>query len=275
MLSRSILALGLVLLAMADAQAQTFGATTPLWIQRSMYRNIIVLDGPTHRCLTFGRRSARQSCIEKDAPASKLVFGYTQRIFDALQFVPKVERVLVIGIGGGSIPMAIRSVYPGAHVDAVELDQEVINVAERYFQFKPDEKLNVFAEDGRVFIRRAIREGVRFDVVILDAFDRDYIPEHMASAEFLAQIKTAMTPKGVLLANTFKSTNFAKYEEATYQFVFDFVYESLIPNGNRIMIAGAPAVDVAGSLPDSRRVPNSGATVMRDRFAPVNALLVR
>eukprot|EP01034_Spumella_vulgaris_P043368 gene43368-53847_t len=164
---------------MVDAQAQVFGATKPIWVQRSMYRNIIVLDGPTHRCLTFGRRSARQSCMEKDAPcssasrcgarqscmekdapATKLVFGYTQRMFDALQYVPNVKRVLVIGIGGGSIPMAIREKYPDVMVDAVELDQEVINVAERFFNFKPNnELLRVFAEDGRVHIRRAIPHG--------------------------------------------------------------------------------------------------------------------
>lgn len=257
----------------ATIQAQTFGATTPIWKQRSMYRNIIVLEGNDHRCLTFGARSDRQSCIELSNP-NKLVFGYTQRIFDALQHIPKMKRILIIGIGGGSLPMAIRTTYPNAHIDAVELDQEVVNVALRYFQFKPDEKLAVFAEDGRVFIRKMIRQNIRYDAIILDAFDKDYIPEHMTSAEFLGQVKKSLQPDGVILANTFKTTNFAKYEEATYQYVFGVIYESNIPSGNRIIIAGQQARALASKLPDSHQIPPSDAPVMTDKFSPANALLI-
>lgn len=263
-----------LLLAVASAvsQAQTFGATKPIWQQRSMYRNIIVLEGNGHRCLTFGARSDRQSCIDLANPG-KLIFGYTQRIFEALQHIPKINRILIIGIGGGSLPMAIRETYPDTHVDAVELDQEVINVALRYFQFKPDEKLSVFAEDGRVFIRKSNRQNIKYDVIILDAFDKDYIPEHMTSAEFLSQVKRALRKDGILLANTFQATNFSKYEESTYQYVFGRIFESKISNGNRIIIAGQQASTLASKLPDSHPVSPSNAAVMTDRFSPANALL--
>ena len=271
-MNRTLTAL-ILALATAASQAQTFGATKPIWKQRSMYRNIIVLEGNGHRCLTFGARSDRQSCIELANPR-KLVFGYTQRIFDAFHHVPKLNRVLIIGIGGGSLPMAIREAYPETHVDAVELDQEVINVALRYFQFKPDEKLTVFAEDGRVFIRKMIRQNIRYDAIVLDAFDKEYIPEHMTSAEFLGQAKEALRSDGVLLANTFKATNFAKYEEATYQYVFGEIYESNIPSGNRIIIAGKQAGTLASKLPDSHQVPPSHAPAMTDKFSPANALLI-
>lgn len=260
-------------LAAATAQAQTFGATKPIWQQRSMYRNIIVLEGNGHRCLTFGARSDRQSCIDLSNPG-KLVFGYTQRIFDALTHIPRLNRILIIGIGGGSLPMAIRETYPNTHVDAVELDHEVINVALRYFQFKPDEKLAVFAEDGRVFIRKSIRQNIRYDAIVLDAFDKDYIPEHMTTAEFLGQVKRALHTDGVLLANTFKATNFAKYEEATYQYIFGEIYESTIPSGNRIIIAGKQARTLASELPNSHLVAPSGAPMMTDKFSPANALLI-
>lgn len=258
-----------------NVQAQLFDATRPIWEQRSMYRNIIVLDGPTHRCLTFGRRSSRQSCMEKGAPAAKLVFGYTQRMFEAVQRLPKVERVLVIGIGGGSLPMALRAHYPDAQIDAVELDGEVINVARRFFNFRPDPKLSSIAGDGRTFVRAMLRASVRYDAILLDAFDKDYIPEHMATAEFLRQVKDILEPGGILLANTYARTSFAKYEEATYQRVFGDIYESVLPNGNRIVLAGSSAADVAVGLADSGLLPKSDAQVMRDGFSPVNALLVR
>lgn len=267
-------AIGLFALLLASASmGQTFGATKPIWQQRSLYRNIIVLEGNGHRCLTFGKRSARQSCIETDQP-DKLVFGYTQRMFEALQHINSIRRVLVIGIGGGSLPMAIHHRFPEAHIDAVELDPEVVRVAERYFKFKPDEKLNVFAEDGRVFIRKAIKDNIRYDAILLDAFDKDYIPEHMATSEFLKQVKTALNPDGLLLANTYAGTGYQKHEEATYQSVFEVIHESKIPNGNRIILAGKDAARISGRLPDSGEIKPSDALVMTDRYAPVNTLLI-
>lgn len=274
MMNKTILALAIAF-ASCGVQAQLYGATKPIWEQRSMYRNIIVLDGPTHRCLTFGRRSGRQSCMEKGAPATKLVFGYTQRMFEAVQRLPRVERVLVIGIGGGSLPMALRAQYPDAQIDAVELDDEVISVARRFFNFRPDPKLSSIAGDGRTFVRAMLRASVRYDAILLDAFDKDYIPEHMATSEFLRQVQGILTPGGILLANTYKRTAFAEYEEATYQNVFGEIYEAEISNGNRIVIAGDFAATVAAGLPDARRVKKSDAAVMRDNFSPVNALLVR
>lgn len=240
-----------------------------------MYRNIIVLDGPTHRCLTFGRRSGRQSCMEKGAPATRLVFGYTQRMFEVVQRLPRVSRVLVIGLGGGSLPMALRAQYPDAQIDAVELDEEVITVARRFFNFQPDPKLFAIAGDGRTFVRAMLRASVRYDAILLDAFDKDYIPEHMATAEFLHQVKGVLNPGGVLLANTYKRTAFAKYEEATYQSVFGDIYESILPNGNRLIIAGTPAADMSNFISNAKLIEKSQAAVMRDNYSPVNALLVR
>lgn len=261
------------------ALAQNLNRNQPVWQQRSIYRNILVVEGDGHRCLTFGRQSSRQSCIEIEQPL-KLVFGYTQSIFAAINELPHVGRVLVIGVGGGTLPMAIREKYPSAMIDAVELDPEVINVAERYFYFKPDDHISVYAEDGRVFVRKAKRRGWKYDAVILDAFDKDYIPEHMATAEFLAQVKAVLDDHGILLANTFSGTSYQKYEEATYQAVFGNIYEAVIPNGNlivrnRIILAGRSAESVASRLPKSSLVEKSRALVLTDKFSPVNALLTR
>lgn len=255
------------------SSAQTFGATTTIWQQRSLYRNIIVLEGNGHRCLTFGKRSARQSCIETDNPG-KLIFGYTQRMFEALVLVAGARRVLVIGIGGGSLPMAIRAGLPDIHVDAVELDKEIVDVAMKYFHFRPDDRLSVFSEDGRVFVRKSILSGVKYDAILLDAFDKDYIPEHMATIGFLQQVQSILTRDGILLANTYQGTSYQAHEEATFQAVFGDIYESKIPNGNRVIIAGQGADAVARRIAGARIVGRSAAKPLTDRYSPANALLL-
>lgn len=270
---KKIILLAALTISSMSVHSQTFGADNKIWQQRSLYRNIIVLEGNGHRCLTFGRRSARQSCIEINNPF-KLVFGYTQKMLDIVNLSENNNRILIIGIGGGSLPMAIRQKYPEAIIDCVELDSAVVDVAERYFQFKPDEKLTVFAEDGRVFIRKQIRKKIKYDAVLLDAFDKDYIPEHMATKEFLNQAMHLLSENGILIANTFNNTKYSDYEESTYQSVFGTIYESKISNGNRIIIAGTNAQKVANQIPESSPVKRSQAQVMTDRFAPINTLLI-
>ena len=266
-----MVACGLVLAP--PAGAQTFGATKIIHQERSLYRNIIVLEGKTHRCLTFGRASARQSCIDLTNP-DRLVFSYTQRIFDAASRLRAPKRILIIGVGGGSLPMALHRRFPEAVIEAVELDPAVIDVARRYFMLRKDEKVNVYARDGRLFIRERIRLGIKYDAIILDAFDKDYIPEHMASTQFLSQVRAALLPDGLLLSNTFSGTSIQHHEEATYQIVFGQIYESRLNNGNRIIVAGKSAASIAAKLPDARAVPQSSARIFTDSFAPANALLV-
>ena len=258
-----------------SAGAQTFGATHVLWQQRSLYRNVIVLEGNGYRCLTFGRRSARQSCINMAEP-NQLVFGYTRRMFEALTLLPSVNRVLVIGIGGGSLPTAIRNKYPDATIDAVELDDAVISVAQQFFNFKPDRKMSAIASDGRIFVRSAIKNGIQYDAVFIDAFDKDYIPEHMASVQFIRQIRQITAPHGLVIANTYTGTKYQYHEEATYQAVFRQLYESKLDNGNRILLTSPDqdtAARVASRWTDAKPLPHSKAQPLTDSFAPANALL--
>jgi spermidine synthase len=46
-----------------------------------------------------------------------------------------------------------------------------------------DDRLKVFEMDGRVYVKRAIREGKKYDAILLDAFDQDYIPEHLLNRQ--------------------------------------------------------------------------------------------
>jgi len=79
---------------------------------------------------------------------------------------------------------------------------------------------------------------------MLDAFENDYIPEHMLTREFLGEVKAIMGPRGVLVANTWSSSGLYDHESTTYQAVFgDFFNMKL---GNRIIVTqlgGLPSAD--------------------------------
>ena len=50
---------------------------------------------------------------------------------------------LVIGLGGGALPMALCRMFPGMKVLAVEIDPEVAVVAQEHFGLKESDSLKV------------------------------------------------------------------------------------------------------------------------------------
>jgi spermidine synthase len=280
--------------------------------EKSVYRNILVMEGENHRCLSFGRQSALQSCIQispapspdkkakpDDLPQRPMALGYTKALLGALLLHPNPKRVLVIGMGGGIVPMALRKIYPEIEIETVELDPAVIRVAQKYFDYKQDAKNKAFSDDGRVFVRRKIRLSQSYDLVVLDAFERNFMPEHMVTKEFLQEISALLSPSGILASNTFKHPVFSLYESATYRAVFPHI--SQVNAGyNRILLAQkstpAPAeavqrngqildekiaqfgirsrslIEATSALDDPAGV---GVKILTDQYSPSNLLLKR
>lgn len=210
--------------------------------EKSMYRDVLVVDNASgYRCIAFNRQPGAQSCIMKDAP-DLLALPYSRGVFTALAANPGAKRVLVIGLGGGVIPRALRRINPTMRIDVVELDPAVVKVAKAYFGYREDPRLHTYVSDGRVFVRRQLRAGVRYDIVVIDAFERVYVPEHFLTREFLGQVKSVLAPGGMVASNTFAKGPLAPYEAATYQSVFGDVYMVDMLLGSRILLAGRDGV---------------------------------
>ena len=199
--------------------------------ERSLYRNIFVTQDGDERCLLFRARRGlgRESCKLMSNP-DRLVFEYAQMMLSGLYANPAPKRILVIGLGGATLPSALQELVPGVKMDVVELDAAVDRVSRKYFDFKPTANTRVMIEDGRVFVKRAGRAKQTYDLIMLDAFESDYIPEHMLTREFLQEVKAIMAPKGVLVANTWSSSGLYDHESTTYQSVFGDFFNMKLDN---------------------------------------------
>ena len=204
--------------------------------ERSLYREVLVYESGDVRCICFTRfcRIGRQTCQDVKHP-DQIVMNYPQMMLGALFLKPEPRSVLIIGLGGGTIPRALREVVPQAQIDVVEIDPAVVKVARRFFDLGDSTRLNVIEADGRVHVKRALRADQRYDLIMLDAFDHEYIPEHLLTQEFLKEVKSLLAPGGVLAANTFSSSRLYDHESATYASVFPQFFN--LKRENRVIIA--------------------------------------
>ena len=236
-----------LLLATAAALFATLPARADLQLvhsERSLYREVLVYEQGNERCMCFTRqcRIGRQSCIDIRHP-EQFALNYTRMMLaGALFSSPDPKRILILGLGGGSIPTALKTLLPETEVDVVEIDPAVTRVAKRYFNFGETAKLRVTEQDGRVFVKRQLRAGRKYDVVLLDAFDHEYIPEHLLTREFLEEVKGILGPQGVIVANTFSLSRLYDHESTTYTAVFGPFYS--LKRENRVIVSRL------GGLPD-------------------------
>lgn len=278
-------------------QEDKFQLPRTIYQEKSLYRNILVVESEdgSYRCMKFGRLHARQTCIHLQQP-QRLVLNYTKGLLAALYMAPAPRRVLIIGLGGGVLPMALRALEAELEIDTVELDPAVVKVARSHFRYQEDARVRTHVQDARVFVRQQQRHGAAYDLVLVDAFDRDYIPEHLLTREFLQQLHSLLTPHGVLAANTFTAGALSRHEAATYQAVFGQLYQVELAGGNRILLArrgGVPSwpeiqdhaqaweqrlaawgVSAAQLLPRfTVQARATGVRVLTDQYSPSNLLL--
>ena len=169
----------------------------------------------------------------------KLVFNYTKLTFASLLVADNPKNVLIIGLGGGTLSNVIHELYPTAKIHNVEIDPAVTKVARDYFNFIENDLVTSSVQDGRIFIKRAAIKKQKYDWIILDAFNGDYIPEHLLTKEFFEEVQSVLAEGGVIAANTFSSSKLYQHESATYHAVFgDFINVSRENRSNRIILAG-------------------------------------
>jgi spermidine synthase len=206
---------------------------------------VFVYGDSSTRCLCFTRecKIGRQSCIDLQQP-NRLMFEYTQMMLGSLLLDPDPRSILIIGLGGGTLPRTLGKLLPEADIDVVEIDPAVVSVATQYFNYQPGAHQHVYEEDGRAYVRRMLRTDKHYQLIMLDAYDNQYIPEHLLTQEFLTQVRSLLAPNGIVAANTFSSSRLYQNESVTYRAVFGVFYN--LKSANRVILASnAPLPSVA------------------------------
>lgn len=199
-----------------------------LYETKTQYFHVRVeLDESGHRHLVFLPYKGSQSVYNPEKP-DEIVSNYARYgLLALLAFEQPPQRILFIGMGGGIMPMYIRKHFPETQIDIVEIDKSILPIAEKYFGFKKDSKINIFFEDGRVFVDKSKE---KYDIIFLDVYNAEGIPYQFTTVEFFTKIKEKLSKNGILSINlaNFGQNSFIAAELNTICKVFpnSFVFTS-------------------------------------------------
>lgn len=186
--------------APSSAAPGSAAAATPkvVFDKVSAYGRVLVVEDGHRRMLRFGDADGvDQSVMSLDDPAS-VPTEYVRYAGLGLLFVPKVERVMMIGLGGASFTGMIDRALPAVRIDVVEIDPVVVEAARRFFGLVEDETYRVHIADGATFVRAT---SLRYDLIFADAGIADGIPEHHTIDPFFSALRERLRPDGVLVVN--------------------------------------------------------------------------
>lgn len=171
-------------------------------------RQPVTESGSVYVTEKFGVRSLHigsetiQSSMRLARP-NDLELAYTRTMMGFLLFNAEPARVLLVGLGGGSLAKFVYHRMPGTACDVLEVNPDVVAIARRFFQVPAsDHRLSLHVSDGAEFIARA---GPGYDVILVDGYDGDSHVAALSSREFYDDCLRRLNAGGVLVVNLWGS----------------------------------------------------------------------
>lgn len=137
------------------------------------------------------------------ARPNDLELAYTRSMMAFLLFREHPARVLMIGLGGGSLAKFVYHRMPGTTAEVVEISPQVVAIARRMFEVPPaDDRLVVRVCDGAEFVAR---EGPAFGAILVDGYDGEAQVAELSSRAFYEDCGKRLDTGGVLVVNLWGS----------------------------------------------------------------------
>lgn len=187
---------------------------------KSPFNHVVVAETDDVRTMYFVVDGTYyiESRLDRHQPLA-LDLDYTRTMMAGFLVQPQIERLLMIGFGGGTISNYLFRRFPGLEIDAVDIDGEVIRLARKYFEVPDDPKYRTHAADGRLFVEQS-DPSMRWDMIMLDAFRGVFVPFHLKTREYYALLKSRLSDRGVVVANLHNATPMYPHDRVTFDEAF-------------------------------------------------------
>jgi spermidine synthase len=181
--------------------------------------------------LTFAEDDASSGTLRQSGAMSRfdptrplwLSSAYTQAMCLGLLWTPTPSRIISIGLAGGRLPLVLHHAFPLCRFTSIDIDPDVLPLAQQYFGFVTDERQEVILSDGRSTVTNLAPED-QADVLFVDAYAGcNEHPPHLTTLEFFSICRRHIRPGGALVANLMEHDPQLPHRLRTLQATFAYV----------------------------------------------------
>ena len=127
---------------------------------------------------------------------------YRPDIWDAMLPSERPERVLILGLGGGTMAALLTKRWGEVPIVGVERDPAVVFLARTEFGLDAHPHLQIVTEDAFAFVRRCEQ---RFDAICVDLYTAGKMAHGVLDPSFMRAVVRLLTPTGVVMFNLWRS----------------------------------------------------------------------
>lgn len=248
---------------------------------KSDYSHIRVHRVNNVRTLLFVRDSGEEvveSIVDLDR-THELQVLYTRYMFLSYLYRPKQEKVLMVGLGGGSMVHFMKHYAPEAKVEVVEIDPVIVRIAAKYFGVQSGGNVNIMTVDAFEHLKKT---DSQYDVIYMDAFlkpsadtDSTGVPLRLKTVRFYKDVQKKLKPDGLVVFNINPHEKLAE-DVNTVRDAFAQTYVFSLPNSDGLVVVGSlsskrvprPALLTAAKELDRRFKTSFSFREMAERLGP-------
>lgn len=179
-----------------------------------------------------------QGCLYLQAPM-KLAYEYQHILVNQIlkhaahnKTSTSPYRVLMLGLGSGSIAQHLYNSLPNLQMTVIEIRQIVIDCAYRFFHLPEVPEIDVLQVDALMFIKTPMTE---YDAIIVDIFDSQGMIPELSAPPFQSDLWKNMKPESALFYHLWYQWNDSPESEAliptkTTEAVLNYWQKRLIAN---------------------------------------------
>ncbi len=186
------------------------------WLSYLFPRTITRASSPYNRDIRVvmenGRKKLLVNGIQQSGP---MIEGFWMYAFSHVELpeVTRVQTILVLGVGGGSVIHMLHARYPGASLTGVDIDERIIAIGRKYFGLSGITPLKLVTSDASEYVQK---DRKKYDLIIVDLYIGRMIPEFESSEQFVRHLRARITPGGSVLFNFLHDGAFEQRSEGLY-----------------------------------------------------------
>lgn len=204
-------------------------------VHRKNYNGLLIeiRDQGDLRTLYFDGQYLQSSMSLSDPV--RLVLSYTQIMAFSLLLTRKLERLLVIGVGAGSLVRFFHHHFPECRIDAVDISERVLDLARGWFGLPENGRVKIYCEDGAKFLENS--KNISYDLILLDAYDGQGMSPSIYTPQFLYNTSCILSDSGLVTANIWTGdTDYFAAIKTDYATTFDEQLFLPVPDRGNIVV---------------------------------------
>lgn len=131
------------------------------------------------------------------------IFHIPQKIISVWGSINKVEKALVLGCAGCSVPRFISLHYPHSKTIGVELSADFISIAKKHFLIEQIEKQFTLIQGDAIEFVKNYSSVEKQNVIYIDIFDRNKVIDEIFTEEFIKGLYLCTDETALIVINIF------------------------------------------------------------------------